>query len=943
MTDTSDSQLDREPLPKQAHREIQGNILRPYAKPKTRYIFLTFESTDAGRNWLANIKDDITTSSDWNWSTKGVAPDIAVNVSFTFAGLRMLAVSRQVLEQLPIEFREHPHSRAAVLGDDPHEWDDAFRDHATAAGIHAMVSIHYKAELGGELLERITCAPGVQVVHEDKGERLGKRKEHFGYADGVGQPHLLRGGAPLLPGHDEIPLGEFILGYEALRGGTGGNALPMELVKNGTFIAYRKMEQDVAAFRKLLSDSAKALGLKDEDGTEWVASRLAGRWRDGTPVDKLNDATTSDPNTSEQSDADIANDRQRNNNFDFATDPNGERCPLGSHIRRMNPRKSASTNSEAIQQHRIIRRGITYGPPMDAGAKKDDGKKRGILFVAVNASLARQFEFLQRVWANTGGFLGLDPQAKDPLIGNRPATPDKHSKDDNNETTPPESDRLTVYSDGLPQVTAAIPRLITVRSSLYLFVPSRSVIESLASVVPVQSAVLKPFDDGPSNLLILTGARELTALQQLKDALAKAAKEKDDNAIAELKRTLRAWFVGNLRFNSKAFFAELAEHQPNFRFGNNVVVTRYEDVVEVLSRHQDFSVRFYAAKMQDITGPFFLGEDDTPLYRRDTAAGRMAFPLDDLDQVRAIVRRAAVEQLAEVSPSDHFNVISDLAEVVPVRLIEQYCGVSDPDGQLKRWCRSAFHHIFLNQANDAAVAELAIAAGNELANHIDSLIVERKQSAYEFSVSAPAADALGRFIEFQSASGIDDTTIRHILIGLVVGTIDNVVRTVALVLDELLSPVRATHLANARMAAQTDDLETVRGIVLEALRFRPQSSMLIRYCEQDSTIARGTDRETTIPQGSTVYAATSHAMMDPSAVDTPHGFKPGRPDHQYLHFGHGLHSCFGREIAEVMIPEIVLQLLRKGLLKRQSELTYNEQADGQKLFPESLLVSFDGA
>src|SRR5262249_33925694 len=130
-------------------------------------------------------------------------------------------------------------------------------------------------------------------------------------------------------------------------------------------------------------------------------------WRDGTPLALSPDAP----------DPALADDPARINDFSFAGDDDGVRCPLGAHIRRANPRDAKGFfEGRLSNRHRIIRRGRSYGPPLPADATADDGQERGLVFVCFNTSIERQFETIQALWVDDGDPFGLGPD-KDPLIG----------------------------------------------------------------------------------------------------------------------------------------------------------------------------------------------------------------------------------------------------------------------------------------------------------------------------------------------------------------------------------------------------------------------------------------------------------------------------------------------------------------------------------------------
>ena len=132
-----------------------------------------------------------------------------------------------------------------------------------------------------------------------------------------------------------------------------------------------------------------------------------GRWRSGCPLDLSPD----------KDDPAIAADPQRRNNFTYAGDDQGLRCPLGSHLRRSNPRATPLKRATAVRRHRLIRRGVEYGPHLEDGALEDDGVDRGLINLFIQADIERQFEFVQKEWMKGGEFIGLDPNEQDPING----------------------------------------------------------------------------------------------------------------------------------------------------------------------------------------------------------------------------------------------------------------------------------------------------------------------------------------------------------------------------------------------------------------------------------------------------------------------------------------------------------------------------------------------
>jgi Dyp-type peroxidase family len=260
------------------------------------------------------------------------------------------------------------------------------------------------------LREDLARNGGLTVVGDQVGAALPGGAEHFGYVDGFAQPAIEGSGLDPLPGQGaprggsrwrSIRAGEFILGYPDEEQVLPAAPPPDELSANGSYLVYRKLRQDVVGFRRQLAAAAE----KFRGDEELLAAKVVGRWRDGTPIDAA--PTVADPA--------IARDTRRNNAFSYGDDPDGTRCPVGAHVRRANPRDSLPFHGKLVNRHRIIRRGIPYGDPLEPGAD-DDGRDRGLIFTCLQASLARQFEFIQSQWLNDGNVFGLGAD-QDVLLG----------------------------------------------------------------------------------------------------------------------------------------------------------------------------------------------------------------------------------------------------------------------------------------------------------------------------------------------------------------------------------------------------------------------------------------------------------------------------------------------------------------------------------------------
>lgn len=134
---------------------------------------------------------------------------------------------------------------------------------------------------------------------------------------------------------------------------------------------------------------------------------MVGRWRSGAPLVLA----------PEHDDPELGTDPNRNNNFSYADDMQGLRCPFSAHIRRVNPRDALKNDLVAVNLHHFLRRGSNYGPPLPEGVLEDDGAQRGGVFLLIGAHIKRQFEFVQSQWMTDGNFIGHGTE-QDPIIGN---------------------------------------------------------------------------------------------------------------------------------------------------------------------------------------------------------------------------------------------------------------------------------------------------------------------------------------------------------------------------------------------------------------------------------------------------------------------------------------------------------------------------------------------
>jgi Dyp-type peroxidase family len=431
--------------------DIQSGVLHPRPTPyAATFIILRIDEPGAGRAALQRLIPAIASATDLT-SPAGAA---WVSVALSARGMQALGVPQASLDSFSAAFQQGMATRVADLGDvgesDPTHWEYPFGTPDAHLAIAALAPDTARLE---QVVERARQAyqglSGVQVIYRQDGGQLPTEREHFGFRDGIGQPAIEGSG---LPGSNpqEAPLkaGEFILGYVDESGAMPPMPQPDVLGRNGSYVAFRKLHQDVAAFRRFLA--AHAASAAEE---EWVAAKMAGRWRSGAPLALCPD----------QDDPQMGADPTRRNVFLYHDDdPQGLKTPLGSHIRRMNPRDQFKDALVQVNRHRVLRRGTSYGPPLPEGVLEDDGAERGIFFIFIGADLERQFEFVQSEWVSQGIFIGA-PDEKDPIAGPNDGT-----------------DVFTIPKQPIRQRLRGLPQFVTNRGGEYFFLPGLRALHWLA-------------------------------------------------------------------------------------------------------------------------------------------------------------------------------------------------------------------------------------------------------------------------------------------------------------------------------------------------------------------------------------------------------------------------------------------------------------------------------
>jgi deferrochelatase/peroxidase EfeB len=476
--------------------DIQGFILRGYRMPMVRHFLLEVSEPAAARKLLGRFisggesdAPQITTAQDWHVgfapgphddpaATPRHKPDYCFNIGITWPGL----VALEVKDRVPsLSFKSFgaftggAAERASLIGDTgpsaPEHWVGGFgrgNDHvlATLHAISPEAMTTYSDRLAALFVEggafhEIWRQDGMALMEMKDGQPVPTTKVHFGYTDGISMT-TVRGGPERYPPDHQRPCEPwlFVLLDEAENYFVPE---PKQLGLNGSFAVFKMLETDVVGFENFLQSN------KDKIDPELLAAKMCGRWRNGVPL-----ALSPDTDSPEGGLA-----PEQYNNFEYVNadgsgDARGLRCPVGAHMRRINPRgqpvpgqgKPGGSNNT----HRLIRRGMPYGPMYDP-VQPYDGIERGLLGYFINSNIENQYEFVLGEWVNKAEFAGsvrLNPRSKDPMIAAQ---------------NPDESIFVIPQADGAPAIkVTGLSTFVTTKAAAYCFLPSVTAIKFIADL-----------------------------------------------------------------------------------------------------------------------------------------------------------------------------------------------------------------------------------------------------------------------------------------------------------------------------------------------------------------------------------------------------------------------------------------------------------------------------
>lgn len=901
-----------------------------------------------------------------------------VNLAFTYAGLAALKIDPATLASFPEVFKQGMAARARRLRDTgpsaPENWEGELgletvhgyfsggfdgpgpKSEAFWQALRSDVqAFNDKASKRGELLHLwiglLFRFLGLEIVHIELGQepynvvagqqqRLEHRTEHFGFRDGLSQPFanlrleepLPGGGTPTQDGWKPVAPGEIFLDQRDEDNETHRFPISAALRAGSTYLVFRKLEQDVHGFREFLARQRPS----GKPAQALLAAQMIGRWPDGTPLINQPIATGAPP------------DEATINDFRyFAADKAGGRCPLGAHIRRVNPRDTGGRDE--VRHHRLHRRGMSYGGALLPDGAADDGQKRGLLFIAANARIDVQFEVVQADWINGGEFLGQAGLGRCPMTGA------------NNGTA---SD--VFLEAGAPAPVTGLPRFVITRGGDYFFAPG---VEALRAMIdPAEHFKV----ENPATEYAFSMGQSATPSLMSKDRLTQ--------------------FVGRLLMGEPPIRAALPP-QPDGSTQTVVFVGRHGDVSQVLSSVAEtpgnvaFSTKPYHEAARRI-----LGDQNTILSATDVAGptslarGRLKTVLDLgwetlsgalPEPIESILRREAKVGLEEAlgavlketegpAYGRRIDLVSDFAVQAAYGTIVRLYGVQGPaelpepppgpsfwrehqadvprqwiaavQGQrdpgltaMQAWSVILTASLVSNFQNQS----LLVQGAEYAAGRIQAQIAQQLEIARAKAITKPC-NLIEAFVQNQARPEILALYPRD-------ASEDQYYRDVSVLLLELVSTTLAaaptafgslmTTILKFRidLAALLPELQEggLARLIYEAERLNPVLALRMRQCEADTSLTRAPDEPPAqLRKGDFVLAMVSAANLDHKRFKQPHRLSlapfgptdgPERRAQDYLMFGvHGdERQCWGRNrVAMPLLEECVLAASRLRGLRR---------------------------
>lgn len=959
--------------PKFVLGEVQGGILKAQgsqAQPIRLGALMLVSITDAqkARRFVEGL--------DIHFETEPGAKTF-MTLGFTPHGLRRIGLEPDVLDHFPKEFREGMEVRSGLLGDmrenHPRNWILPKRNwpplmadatnfaiarppvefaevdiilqvrttEADEASLHKIIKTIADTKDGGVRVVSIECmatnfvGPNSEFV------------DHFGFRDGISQPKPRTSQDPSRPKQsDEVALGEVVLGYandrddsaparfassERWRARNRKKALALQ--HNGTFLVVRKLEQDVKVFNAFIDAEVVRINSEHKLMLAMTADRLKakmlGRWPDGKPL--------------------IPTTAGSLNNFDYSGDQQGNSCPFASHVRRTNPRDSF----QGRPAPRIMRRGMLFGDMTATEAP------RGLMFMAYNASIAEQFETIQR-WINGGNSTGIHSGHNDPLLGVAPKS-----------SLANPADRVFRFVEGDQVIRLSMPdAFVKLHWGQYFFVPSKSAIKALCGLKG-RYRVLDEARETKGNAFIqrmhyIDNQKEQGRewKRVLEDFDVKDPAEKDISP--DVWSAIRWHCHGALRISGipDAMFPPVHNwnEAPDVDKQEIILCAGYKQVMGVLKNWQDFTTEEQLRRITPNSGPIYVAQQPDNKYNKDTLKNQFNYRLES-EKTNAILMSfdrtwgfesgykagagtiARAKALAAKGERDYFKLELRRQFILPAlaAMCNQWYGLPDNEHMFEggwQWEPPAARTPpgprgigdFLSPSRNAfyprptpTVAQFAQLHGAAILSGCEAFV--------ETHTSANTGDQTGVISAAMFAATPNKKVLARNIAGTMVGAIPPMDGNLRGILAEWFGERTLwRHQANLRNALNdrpatadvTAAMDVLYGPVSQAMCKRPAPDLLYRTALKDTEISLGKGRpplkvkERDLVIVSLVSAAQRSLESDPDQGDVSIVFG-GKRKKAYqpssAKSNETVHACPAQELAMGAMMGILAALLDAGRLQ----------------------------
>ncbi len=931
--------------------DIQGHVIRGAKVAASKFYFLVITEPKAFADFLKSEGFLKYLASEQKIRERSGA---FLNIAFSFSGLEALGLPGKLLGQFPPAFREGMANRSEFIGDFGSDGPTNWQGYFGTAYIHAMIAVHWipdsRSDCWSEeqcqqhwhaiddvwrfLVDPISGAPaGSHCLAMEQAHVIregGKIKEHFGFTDGISQPYVndgvtcRSGGGKKTERNGEwqpLAAGEFLLGYcdelQLNHKRTANNEIvpdtliprdmenPLdaaffELTLNGSYMVYRKLEQDVAGFRKACGDG--------EHGS--LAEKMVGRRYDGTPL--------SFPEYGD-----------KYNEFDYGDEEQKSRCPFTSHVRRANPRLSLAEGPEdgtqLVDQHRIIRRGISYGNYIPMNSNTDSHQNmnessRGIHFICYNARIDSQFEFIQKHWLNSSDFMASASPVVDPICGNRHQDP---------------LGMFAARADEEP--VFGLQQYVHVKGGEYFFTPG---LHGVALIARLTNAI------DP----LLRDRNNIELFDSLNSDPLQIEKHIDPAQLLTGK--------GYVKFEIED---DRGHSRPYYYFA------KPEDLDAILNAPDLFTNDHYRSSIMALTGRDMLLSRPVTKEREALKKhlGVLMNPAGFSDLMQATLESELTEISRQLQENQSIDLVEGIARRLPLAVIKNFFGVdnlgfsgepysptevafhfgctdfarlpsrwkhnpkafgfvSDQDKTLLFWIRALFLEVFSNQYKIKFIQELAANASRELIQKMDQFIAGKMQEA------ATSPSLLTQLLAlFQTEYGYQGEAlvkaVRQSLLEFMVGSTDTAAKGIAEVirtiltfgidmqsgLFNLLKDDEPSKYVLKKWLEGDDSPESqamvdavLNGIIITCLRINPVAPLIPRYCTHGGRFVTSGHEVLDIEPGAVVILVTK-VTLGASLM-----YKLPVEQERFLFTENSPHACMGRQIAMFEIRAAIKVLLK---------------------------------